>query len=163
MFAAMPKRKIDVESGDAPTRVAIVGGGVAALTTAFELTSPELGGRYAVTVYQMGWWLGGKGASSRGVADRIEEHGLHLWMGFYENAFRLMRECYAELPPLRGGRRRHLRGRRLPAPGTRHLDARGRRGVRFESSIVSPTSGSRRRRRAKRRTSRLSSSTSRPA
>ncbi len=28
---------------------------------------------------------------------RIEEHGLHLWMGFYENAFRLMRECYAEL------------------------------------------------------------------
>src|SRR5690606_9736294 len=23
--------------------------------------------------------------------------GLHLWMGFYENAFRLMRECYAEL------------------------------------------------------------------
>ena len=53
-------------------------------------------GRYQVTVYQMGWRLGGKGASGRGVADRIEEHGLHLWMGFYENAFRLMRECYAE-------------------------------------------------------------------
>src|ERR1051326_8006851 len=44
----------------------------------------------------MGWRLGGKGASGRGVADRVEEHGLHLWMGFYENAFRLMRECYAE-------------------------------------------------------------------
>jgi uncharacterized protein with NAD-binding domain and iron-sulfur cluster len=53
-------------------------------------------GRYQVTVYQMGWRLGGKGASGRGVADRIEEHGLHLWMGFYENAFQLMRECYAE-------------------------------------------------------------------
>lgn len=44
----------------------------------------------------MGWRLGGKGASGRGKHDRIEEHGLHLWMGFYENAFRLMRECYAE-------------------------------------------------------------------
>ena len=30
-------------------------------------------------------------------ADRIEEHGIHIWMGFYENAFRLLRECYAEL------------------------------------------------------------------
>ena len=78
-------------------RVAIVGGGCAGIATAFELTRPELGGRYAVTVYQLGWRLGGKGASGRGAADRIEEHGLHLWMGFYENAFRLMRECYGEL------------------------------------------------------------------
>jgi uncharacterized protein with NAD-binding domain and iron-sulfur cluster len=77
-------------------RVAVIGGGCAALTTAFELTRPEHEGRYDVTVYQMGWRLGGKGASGRGAADRIEEHGLHLWMGFYENAFRLMRECYAE-------------------------------------------------------------------
>jgi uncharacterized protein with NAD-binding domain and iron-sulfur cluster len=80
-----------------PIRVAVIGGGCASLTTAFELTRPELGGKFAVTVYQMGWRLGGKGASGRGVHDRIEEHGLHLWMGFYENAFRLMRECYAEL------------------------------------------------------------------
>src|SRR6266513_2824658 len=81
-----------------PVRVAVIGGGCAAITTAFELTRPEHEGRYEVTVYQMGWRLGGKGASGRGVADRIEEHGLHLWMGFYENAFRLMRECYDELP-----------------------------------------------------------------
>ncbi len=81
---------------DKPLRVAVIGGGCAALTAAFELTRPEHRGRYQVTVYQMGWRLGGKGASGRGVADRIEEHGLHLWMGFYENAFRLMRECYAE-------------------------------------------------------------------
>jgi uncharacterized protein with NAD-binding domain and iron-sulfur cluster len=66
------------------------------LTAAFELTRPEHQGRYEVTVYQMGWRLGGKGASGRGPAARIEEHGLHLWMGFYENAFRLMRECYEE-------------------------------------------------------------------
>jgi len=79
-----------------PVRVAVIGGGCAALTAAFELTRPEHSGQYQVTVYQMGWRLGGKGASGRGVADRIEEHGLHLWMGFYENAFRLMRECYAE-------------------------------------------------------------------
>ena len=79
-----------------PVRVAVIGGGCAALTTAFELTRPEHKGQYDVTVYQMGWRLGGKGASGRGIADRIEEHGLHLWMGFYENAFCLMRECYEE-------------------------------------------------------------------
>jgi uncharacterized protein with NAD-binding domain and iron-sulfur cluster len=80
-----------------PTRVAIIGGGCAAIAAAFELTRPEHHNRYHVTVYQLGWRLGGKGASGRGVGDRIEEHGLHLWMGWYENAFRLMRECYAEL------------------------------------------------------------------
>ena len=80
-----------------PVKVAIIGGGCASITAAFELTRPEHHGRYQVTVYQLGWRLGGKGASGRGVADRIEEHGLHLWMGWYENAFRLMRECYAEL------------------------------------------------------------------
>lgn len=81
-------------------RVAVLGGGVAALTTAFELTSSEaLRSQYEVTVYQLGWRLGGKGASgrNRAVADRIEEHGLHIWMGFYENAFRVMRAAYEEL------------------------------------------------------------------
>lgn len=67
------------------------------MAAAFELSRPEHEGRYEVTIYQTGFRLGGKGASGRGPADRIEEHGLHLWMGFYENAFRLMRECYAEL------------------------------------------------------------------
>jgi len=84
-------------SSPRPIRVAVVGGGCAALTAAFELTRPQHAGRYEVTVYQVGWRLGGKGASGRGPADRIEEHGLHVWMGFYENAFRLMRECYEEL------------------------------------------------------------------
>jgi uncharacterized protein with NAD-binding domain and iron-sulfur cluster len=81
----------------AKVKVAIIGGGCAGMTAAFELTRPEHAGRYEVTVYQPGWRLGGKGASSRGPADRIEEHGLHLWMGYYDNAFRLMRECYEEL------------------------------------------------------------------
>lgn len=67
------------------------------MAAAFELTRPENRDKYEVTVYQLGWRLGGKGASGRGPAGRIEEHGLHVWMGFYENAFRLMRECYAEI------------------------------------------------------------------
>ncbi|HEX2814844.1 MAG TPA: FAD-dependent oxidoreductase [Phenylobacterium sp.] len=80
-----------------PAKVAIIGGGCAAITAAFELSRPELAGRYDITIYQMGWRLGGKGASGRGPSGRIEEHGLHVWLGFYENAFKLLRECYAEL------------------------------------------------------------------
>lgn len=80
-----------------PIEVAIIGGGCASMVAAFELTRPEHRGKYHVTVYQMGWRLGGKGASGRGPGDRIEEHGLHIWLGFYENAFRLLREAYAEL------------------------------------------------------------------
>jgi len=80
-----------------PIQVAIVGGGCGGITAAFELTRPEHQGKYEVTVYQLGWRLGGKGASGRGPSARIEEHGLHIWMGAYENAFRLMRECYEEL------------------------------------------------------------------
>jgi uncharacterized protein with NAD-binding domain and iron-sulfur cluster len=81
-----------------PTRVAILGGGMAGLAAAWRLSEP--GWRddlESITVYQRGWRLGGKGASSRGPNGRIEEHGLHLWLGYYENAFRLLRECYAEL------------------------------------------------------------------
>jgi uncharacterized protein with NAD-binding domain and iron-sulfur cluster len=80
-----------------PIEVAIVGGGCASIATAFELTRPIHQGKYRVSVYQMGWRLGGKGASGRGSANRIEEHGLHVWLGFYENAFQLLRECYQEL------------------------------------------------------------------
>ncbi len=79
------------------TKVAIVGGGCGALSAAFELSKPEHAAKYDITVYQMGWRLGGKGASSRGPYNRIEEHGLHLWLGFYENAFRQIRSCYEEL------------------------------------------------------------------
>lgn len=86
-----------------PKRVAIVGGGCAGLTAAYELTRPELRGQYEVTVYQSGWRLGGKGASGRGRHDRIEEHGIHVWMGCYENAFRLIREVYAHAAALRPG------------------------------------------------------------
>lgn len=87
--------------GSRPRRkVAVLGGGIAALAAVMAMTDePGWQEKYDITVYQMGWRLGGKGASGRNpeIADRIEEHGLHVWFGFYENAFRLMRQCYAEL------------------------------------------------------------------
>ena len=85
---------------DSPTRVAVLGGGIAALAAAMELTATEdLRRQHEVTVYTMGWRLGGKGASSRNPAhaNRIEEHGLHLWAGWYHNAFRMIRDAYDEL------------------------------------------------------------------
>lgn len=79
-------------------RVAILGGGMAGLSAAWRLSEPGWQNRFeSITVYQRGWRLGGKGASSRGPHGRIEEHGLHIWLGSYENAFALLRECYAEL------------------------------------------------------------------
>ncbi len=79
-------------------KIAILGGGMAGISAAWRLSGPGWRDRFSsITVYQRGWRLGGKGASSRGVHGRIEEHGLHVWLGHYDNAFRLMRECYEEL------------------------------------------------------------------
>jgi uncharacterized protein with NAD-binding domain and iron-sulfur cluster len=80
-------------------KIAILGGGIGSLATAAELTNdPNWQKNYEITIYQMGWRLGGKGASGRNqkIHDRIQEHGIHLWMGFYENAFGLIRQIYAE-------------------------------------------------------------------
>ena len=80
--------------------MAILGGGPSAMAAAFELTATEeLRERFHVTVHQPGHRLGGKGASGRDRADhdRILEHGLHIWFGFYDNAFGVMRRCYEEL------------------------------------------------------------------
>lgn len=83
-------------------RVAIIGGGMAALATAAELLrEPGAAARFEVTVYQLGWRLGGKGASGRnlnpGMGMRIEEHGLHVWFGCYDNAWSLLQRCCAAL------------------------------------------------------------------
>lgn len=86
----------------APKKIAVLGGGMSSLVTAFELTNlPNARSDYEITVYQQGWRLGGKGASGRNrdQAMRIEEHGLHVLFGCYENAFRVLRKCYRELPP----------------------------------------------------------------
>src|SRR3954453_7233232 len=82
------------------TKVAVLGGGAGGITAAFELTAtPELRERFEVTVYQLGWRNGGKGASGRkaAVAGRIEGHGVHVWFGFYHNPFRVMRDAYEDL------------------------------------------------------------------
>lgn len=88
-------------------RVVIVGGGCAGLATAWQLCKlnrerASLGPAqrkklplFSIEVYESTWRLGGKGASVRDTNGRILEHGLHVWLGFYENAFRMMRECYA--------------------------------------------------------------------
>ena len=69
------------------------------LAAAYFLTDPTLNNHCDVTVYTMGWRLGGKGASGRDQAryNRILEHGLHIWFGTYHNAIALMHRCYAEL------------------------------------------------------------------
>src|SRR4051794_24540329 len=83
-------------------RIAILGGGLGSLITAFQLTAePGWENLYEITLYQIGWRLGGKGASGRNQLpwyhDRIEEHGVHIFFGFYNNAFRAMKRCYDEL------------------------------------------------------------------
>jgi len=83
-------------------KVAILGGGCGSMATAWALTGlPDWQEKFDITVYQLGWRLGGKCASGRDadMAYRIQEHGLHVWGGFYENAFRLMQEAYGALPP----------------------------------------------------------------
>lgn len=103
-FSVTPAVELVDNSVVRPQKVAIIGGGVGAMTAAFYLTeSPGWHSRYDITVYQMGWRIGGKGASGRNAeaGQRIEEHGLHIWFGFYENAFALMRRAYELLdrPP----------------------------------------------------------------
>lgn len=79
-----------------PRKIAILGGGMASLSAAFQLTRTDaLRQRHEVTVYQIGWRLGGKGATGR-QDGRILEHGLHIWFGFYDNAFRLLRDVFRD-------------------------------------------------------------------
>jgi uncharacterized protein with NAD-binding domain and iron-sulfur cluster len=88
-------------------KIAILGSGMGSMVTAFELTNqPGWEELYDITVYQFGWRLGGKGACGRNMKVhqgytepdyRIEEHGFHIFFGFYENAFQVMKECYDAL------------------------------------------------------------------
>jgi len=80
-------------------KIAVLGGGAGALFAALAITEEaDWSDRFEVTVYQIGWRLGGKGASSRNPDHnwRNEEHGLHVLGGFYHNSFRWLRSCYSE-------------------------------------------------------------------
>ncbi|MGB1016360.1 MAG: FAD-dependent oxidoreductase, partial [Nannocystaceae bacterium] len=93
--------------GSSPQRVIILGGGYAGLSAAYALTqAPGWQQRFEVTIYQIGWRLGGKAASGRNPEfyGRNEARGPHLWMGGYHHAFALLDGCYREL------------GRQPPAP-----------------------------------------------
>lgn len=74
--------------------VVVLGAGPAACAAAFYLARQKE--RFRVSMYTRGWRMGGKCAAGRNpdAADRIEEHGLHAFVGFYENAFRTVREVY---------------------------------------------------------------------
>jgi len=83
------------------TRVLVLGGGMGGLAAAHALSdTDERRARFEVTVLSQGHYLGGKGANLRSadpqLGRRIEEHGLHVFFGFYHNALRLMRDVYAE-------------------------------------------------------------------
>lgn len=81
----------------------ILGGGPSGLSAAFHLTSPKFNpnwaDEYRVVVHQMGWRLGGKGATGRNeeMGDRIEEHGIHLFGNMYGNSLHMMKDSYGEL------------------------------------------------------------------
>jgi uncharacterized protein with NAD-binding domain and iron-sulfur cluster len=87
-------------------KIAILGGGIAGLALAYELTSIRgWENKYSIEIYQQGWRLGGKCATGRNIVSndgetpdyRVEEHGLHIFFGFYVNAFRLLNSCYQEI------------------------------------------------------------------
>jgi len=83
-------------------KIAILGGGASSLIAAWKLVqSDKAGDAYDITVYQMGWRLGGKGASGRRMDSpsdhRIEEHGLHFMFGFYANVFEVTRAAYEDV------------------------------------------------------------------
>jgi uncharacterized protein with NAD-binding domain and iron-sulfur cluster len=103
-FTAQPGEELIDNSSVSPQKIAILGGGVGSMTAAYYLSDqPGWQNNYDITVYQQGWRLGGKGASGRNAkaGQRIEEHGLHIWFGFYSNAFKMIKEAYTSLdrPP----------------------------------------------------------------
>ena len=116
-------------------KVVILGGGCGGVTAAFELTATqELQDRFEVELYTLGWRLGGKGASGRNRDHwfRIEEHGLHVWFGFYDNSFDVLRQAYQQMDkpanPLFNDRGRRVpRVRQHPAAGTSAQRANGSR------------------------------------
>jgi uncharacterized protein with NAD-binding domain and iron-sulfur cluster len=79
-------------------KIAVLGGGIGALSATFEITSqPGWQDQFDITLYQMGWRLGGKCATARGPNARIEEHGIHGFLGSYYNALPLVARVYDAL------------------------------------------------------------------
>ena len=82
-------------------RVLVIGGGMAGLTTAHELSrTARLRSEWDVQVVEMGHKIGGRLASAHRPErwGRNEEHGLHVWFGWYDNTFRLAEEVWKAWP-----------------------------------------------------------------
>lgn len=76
-------------------KIAIFGGGISGLTTAWELSSiNNWQDKYEIHLYQSGWRCGGKATTGLGEEGRVEERGIHMFQGWYENAFRMVKEVY---------------------------------------------------------------------
>ncbi|MBL9103082.1 MAG: NAD(P)-binding protein [Myxococcales bacterium] len=81
-------------------RLVALGGGLGNLAALFAITElPGWQDRFDITLYQIGWRLGGRARSGRNlrVHMRSEAFGSHVWWGCYDNAFALLRRCYKEL------------------------------------------------------------------
>ncbi len=80
-------------------KIAILGGGIGGLSAAEGLTATqELRDQYDVTVYQVGWRVGGKCSSGRtGEENRIDQNGTHYLFGCYDNTMEIVRRTYEEL------------------------------------------------------------------
>lgn len=115
---------------------------MAGLTAAFELTRTEpLRERFDVTVYQLGWRLGGKCASGVDEHGRNIEHGLHIWFGYYENTFALLKAAYDEWQPPTGQKITKLREAIVAQPLTLIGDGDKTDPGWYEAAF--PTNGSR--------------------
>jgi uncharacterized protein with NAD-binding domain and iron-sulfur cluster len=116
---------------------------MASLAAVFDLTDPRNPAHrdVEVTLYQMGWRLGGKGASGRNLDPeghaRIEEHGLHNLFGFYDNTFRLLRACYDELDRPEGHPLRSWRDGLSPESTAVFIEERGGRSIPWQ--LFNPT------------------------
>ena len=100
-------------------KVVILGGGPSGMSTAWNLVHGERANEVDVTVYTMGWRLGGKGATGRSADGRIQEHGIHGFAGFYWNSTQMLNDSYVD-----------LYGQNPPAPG------RGELANSIESALV---------------------------
>ena len=83
-----------------PQKVAILGGGAASCTAALALTGqPGWKERYNITIYQLGWRLGGKAASGRNknYGQRLEAIAGHHFPSTFIQTKTLMRSVYEEL------------------------------------------------------------------
>eukprot|EP00890_Picochlorum_soloecismus_P001940 jgi/Picsp_1/2747/NSC_00975-R1_zeta-carotene desaturase len=76
-------------AGAPKLKVAIVGSGLAGLSTAVELLDQG----HEVDIYESRPWIGGKVASFQDKDGNHIEMGLHVFFGCYFNLFRLMAKC----------------------------------------------------------------------